>query len=129
MLRALLLLIPPLAAGWVLQVPVPEGEDAPDDEYYYQGKTWTEPGDFPLDRAALRWGLPPDAFSEEGLASSITWATSADFCEKLLPMFPEYDSPFASRFIGCEDLAEAMGLAFSAWSIDHRAPHNCAAAS
>ena len=73
--------------------------------------------------------MPPDPYTNESLARGITWAVHPEFCEKLLPFFPEnkielewMSQDFAQyfQFLSCGQLREAIAAALDAWALNHQ---------
>ena len=61
-------------------------------KYEYHGQVWSNADDsFLLDKVVVRWSLPQSPYTDDGLASGVSWALSPDFCDRLLPLFPEED--------------------------------------
>ena len=84
------------ALSWVLFSPYPRGQanlgysnrllgDASRD---WGPNTSFGFGDFSLHTIVLQWGAEP-GFGSAGLGKSITYAIHPDFCNELLPRFPE----------------------------------------
>ena len=113
-----LLLVAP-ASGWVLFSPVPrlQYKKVYEDGF---GKGWTDPSSFSLDKISLRWSLPLDSRSTEGLASGISYALHKKLCPRLLPLFPEStEIGDDGLFLTCTDIQDAIKRAFDTWSINH----------
>ena len=110
MLPLIALIVSP---SWVLFSPITRqlnlGTKVYEDGY---ANAWAGPLSFNLDRAALRWGLPQSAFDDEGLASGISFAIHADFCNRLKPLFPENsqfdESLFGDMFMSCDELQNEL---------------------
>ena len=113
----LLALLTP-TSGWVLFSPVRRTlsykayEDA-------SNTPWVDPSSFNLDIVSLRWGLPPSSYSDEALASGISFALHRDFCERLMPLFPER-TDIGRFFLSCDDLRDTVKRAADTWAINHK---------
>ena len=116
MSRVLLLLVAQPALGWVLFSPVrrTKVEKVYEDA---EGTSWTGPSSFNLDLVSLRWGLPQSAYSDEALASGISFALHRDFCSRLMPLFPEAAT---SGYITCTELHDTVKRAMDTWAINHK---------
>ena len=116
MSRVLLLLVAQPALGWVLFSPVrrTKVEKVYEDA---EGTSWTGPSSFNLDLVSLRWGLPQSAYSDEALASGISFALHRDFCSRLMPLFPEAAT---SGYITCTELHDTVKRAMDTWAIIHK---------
>ena len=72
----------------------------------------------------VRWDLPPTSYTDVGLGSGISWALAPDFCEWLLPRFPEEpfgrNSSIAIEFVSCSELRDAVNRAFGTWAANHK---------
>ena len=115
--RVLLLLIAQQPAlGWVLFSPVrrTKAEKVYEDAV---GTSWTGPSSFNLELVSLRWGLPQSSYSDEGLASGISYALHRDFCSRLMPLFPEAST---SGYITCTELQDTVKRAMDTWAINHK---------
>ena len=90
------------------------------------GLGWSDPSSFNLEMVSLRWGLPPSAYESEGLAGGISFALHRDFCERMLPLFPESAEHFkaskvlSTLFLSCDDLRDTVKRAMDTWAINHR---------
>ena len=81
------LLTAPFCTAWVLYSPFAE-------PYSKDQTKWLNPSSFDLAEQVARWDQPTDVFSDSALGGGISWALSPNFCENLLPMFPE--EPFGN---------------------------------
>ena len=77
------------------------------------------PSSFNLEVVSLRWGLPPSSYSDEALASGISFALHRDFCERLMPLFPER-TDIGRFFLSCDDLRDTVKRAADTWAINHK---------
>jgi len=112
---------------WVLFSPIRKTVSEKAYEWRFLGDPaatpWTGPNSFNLERVSLRWSLPPNAYSNEGLASGISFALHRDFCKKLLPLFPESTtavSGVGDLFLTCTDLRDTVKRAMDTWAINHK---------
>ena len=122
------LLFLPAAAGFVLFSPWGRIEDPDGDGGYitdpyinrYGNIEWASPESFNLYESVFLWGRPASALSQDGLGGGITWALHPNFCNGLLPHFPEASraGTFAT-FITCADIRHAVSSAFATWSANH----------
>ena len=118
MQSALLAVLLTPTSGWVLFSPVRRTlsykayEDA-------SNTPWVDPSSFNLDIVSLRWGLPPSSYSDEALASGISFALHRDFCERLMPLFPER-TDIGRFFLSCDDLRDTVKRAADTWAINHK---------
>ena len=75
-------------------------------------------------QSVVRWDLPPTSYTDVGLGSGISWALAPDFCEWLLPRFPEEpfgrNSSIAIEFVSCSELRDAVNRAFGTWAANHK---------
>jgi len=108
-------------SGWRL-LTLPLGRSGEEATYQRLGLEWTSRSAFSLDEIAMRWSLPPDAYSTDGLGGGISWALHRDFCARLLPLFPE-EPGGGGFFLTCDALRDAVARAMAVWSLNHRAIH------
>ena len=117
------LLTAPFCAAWVLYSPFAE-------PYSKDQTRWLNPSSFDLaEQVALG---PADRRLRTAARGGIAWALSPNFCENLLPMFPEEPfgndadaSDYASenpglKFITCHELHDAIARAFNTWSNNNK---------
>jgi hypothetical protein len=78
------------------------------------------PSSFDLDEVALRWSLPPDAYSDDGMGGGITFAFHRDLCGRLEPLFPEANHALSDWFLSCDDLRNTIKRAMDTWAINHK---------
>ena len=121
----IVLVTAPFCASWVLYSPFAE-------PYSKDQTKWLNPSSFDLAEQVARWDQPTDVFSDSALGGGIAWALSPNFCENLLPMFPEEPfgndadaSDYASenpglKFITCHELHDAIARAFNTWSNNNK---------
>ena len=108
---------------WVLYSPLQRqlSYKAYEDGY---GAHWSGPASFDLSKVVFRWSLPESSGSDEGLASGISFALHPDFCDRLMPLFPENtemdSSFFGARFLSCKELRDAIKRGFDTWAINHK---------
>ena len=117
-LPALLFVLLTPTSGWVLFSPVVRtlGYKAYEDA---TNTPWVDPSSFNLEVVSLRWGLPPSSYSDEALASGISFALHRDFCERLMPLFPER-TDIGRFFLSCDDLRDTVKRAADTWAINHK---------
>ena len=114
---------PALAPSWVLFSPVNIEDPYWSAEVESKSK-WSSPASFDLSQSVVRWDLPPTSYTDVGLGSGISWALAPDFCEWLLPRFPEEpfgrNSSIAIEFVSCSELRDAVNRAFGTWAANHK---------
>ena len=112
-----------LAPSWVLFSPVNIEDPYWSAEVESKSK-WSSPASFDLSQSVVRWDLPPTSYTDVGLGSGISWALAPDFCEWLLPRFPEEpfgrNSSIAIEFVSCSELRDAVNRAFGTWAANHK---------
>lgn len=83
------------------------------------------------DRIVL-WPLsepdPPEEVTTKGLNGGLTYAIHPQFCERMLPRFPEEDfesieNIFGFSFLDCDRIRKAVAEAFNTWAINHKYLH------
>ena len=83
------------------------------------------------DRIVL-WPLsepdPPEEVTTKGLNGGLTYAIHPQFCERMLPRFPEEDfesieNIFGFSFLDCDRIRKAIAEAFNTWAINHKYLH------
>ena len=90
-----LLLALPLAGGWVLDSPTYRYIVEKENGYEWMDTStatpvqWFGPDSFNLSNVVTRWSLPSDPYTDDELASGISWALHPSFCSSILPLFPE----------------------------------------
>ena len=120
---ALLLFLSQPAAAFVLFSPWGSVEQNGYTSPYVDrtGSTdWLAPNSFHLYQSVFLWGSPANVLSQEGLGGGITWALHPNFCEDILPYFPEASraGTFAT-FVTCDDLRHKVTSAFNTWAMNH----------
>lgn len=124
-LTASLCFHPHVAKSWVIYSPMEKkaATKAYEDGY---GAVWRGRTSFPLDQYTLRWGLPQSAYSNEALGGGITFALHKNFCDRVLPLFPEsadhlqWSTVLENTFLTCVDLRDTVKRAMDTWAINHR---------
>ena len=119
-----------LANAWVLLSPFPRAHIGQGYSRIADDTTTTHdwPGPAYPDLNALVWPWPAAAHPDDGqgLGKSITYALHPDFCDELLPKFPE-DGARGGHLDGflsmldCNSLKMAIHLAFTTWAAN--SPH------
>jgi len=102
--------------GFVLISPI---RTTVENAYEAFGIVWTGPDSFALDQVILRWSLPQSPYVDESLASGISYALTPQFCDEMLPHFPE-SSILPVFALSCVDLRDAIAAAFRNWAINHK---------
>jgi len=69
---------------------------------------------------AMRWSVPNDELSTDGLGAGISWAISQDFGGMLVPLFKENDFHFGFDFVTTESLNDALQRAMFQWASNHK---------
>ena len=116
-MELLLLLAAQPAVAWVIFSPVRRTLQEKSYEDNLR-QAWKGPDTFNLELVSLRWGLPQSAHdSDDGLASGITFALHRNFCDRMLPLFPEAAT---SSFITCTELQDTVKRAMDTWAINHK---------
>ena len=116
MIKMTLLIMAQPVLGWVLFSPVRRTRS----EKVYEdavGSAWRDSNSFNLELVSLRWGLPQSAYSDEALASGISFALHREFCSRLLPLFPEAAT---TGFVTCTELQDTVKRAMDTWAINHK---------
>ena len=75
-----------------------------------------------LTKKAYRWTSPEDSTSDRGLGSGIQYVMSSDFCEKILPKFPEESVAaflHVTKFVRCQDIMDAIVRGLATWEQNH----------
>ena len=124
-LTASLCFHPHVAKSWVIYSPMKKkaATKAYEDGY---GAVWRGRTSFPLDQYTLRWGLPQSAYSNEALGGGITFALHKNFCDRVLPLFPQsadhlqWSTVLENTFLTCVDLRDTVKRAMDTWAINHR---------
>ena len=118
----------PFALGWVLFSPV-DRSSSPNQFVAYEPlldgihTPWVNADSWPLDTVAIRWSLPPQATSDDGLGGGITFALHREFCSRLIDLFPEHQGEarlFGDFFLSCTDLRNTVKRAMDTWAINHK---------
>jgi hypothetical protein len=108
--------------GWVLYSPLQRSVSH--KAYAYPpNRAWEGPQSFSLDHVPVRWSLPQETDSNEGLGGGITFALHRSFCERLLPVFPEgsgFGAVLGTWFLTCDELRDTVKRAMDTWAINHR---------
>lgn len=70
----------------------------------------------------------PEEVSTKGLKGGLTYAIHPQFCERMLPRFPEEDfesieNIFGFSFLDCDRIRKAIAEAFNTWAINHKYLH------
>ena len=75
-----------------------------------------------LNRYVYRWSMPVDSGSNEGLGGGLSWVLDPDFCEQMLPQFPEgaKSSWVGYSFVTCNDILVALARGFATWEANHK---------
>ena len=71
---------------------------------------------------------PPEEVTTKGLNGGLTYAIHPQFCERMLPRFPEEDfesieNIFGFSFLDCDRIRKAIAEAFNTWAINHKYLH------
>ena len=77
---------------------------------------------------AYRWTMPDctagkctSANSTAGLGQGLAWAFAPDFCDRMVPRFPENEGMFGMvTFVSCTELKASVSRAFATWSDNHQ---------
>ena len=81
------------AAAFVLFSPWGLTEKADGTSDPYKSRTgalnWQSPASFDLYETAFIWSAPSSPLDTAGLGGGITWALHPNFCDEMLPLFPE----------------------------------------
>ena len=93
----------PLCAAWVLYSPFAE-------PYSKDQTRWLNPSSFDLAEQVARWDQPTGRLLGQRARRRISRALSPNFCENLLPMFPE--EPFGNDADASDYASENPGLKF-----------------
>ena len=88
-----LIILAQQAVGFVLFSPWGTTEKADGTSDPYRSRTgaldWESPASFDLYETAFIWSAPSDPLDTSGLGGGITWALHPNFCDEMLPLFPE----------------------------------------
>jgi hypothetical protein len=74
-----------------------------------------------LPGSAYRWTMPASSDSTAGLGNGLSWALEAQFCDQMVPLFPENDGMFGLvEFVSCTEIKAAVARAFATWADNHQ---------